>query len=260
MSSTAGAYGADFYAYQQAGSRSSADVIVPAVRDLVRPASVIDVGCGVGTWLSAFARGGVADFLGLDGDYVPRKDLQIPADRFRETDLSQPFAVPRVFDLALSLEVAEHLPPASAPGFIASLTRLAPAVLFSAAVPHQGGWHHVNEQWPQYWAELFAREHFHPLDCFRERFWTAANVRWWYAQNTVLFLRDDHPLWQTHARPTEPLRALVHPENYLLRVADLAEATRRRTTRETLRRIAVDVASLPTRALDALRGRNHNQS
>jgi SAM-dependent methyltransferase len=252
--STVGTYGADFYAYQQAGSLSSADVIVPAVCDLVRPSSVIDVGCGVGTWLSAFARGGVGDFLGLDGDYVPRKDLQIPADRFRETDLSQPFALPRVFDLAVSLEVAEHLPPPSARGFIASLTRLAPAVLFSAAVPHQGGWHHVNEQWPQYWAELFAQERFFPLDCFRERFWTATNVRWWYAQNVVLFLRDDHQLWQTHARSSAPLRALVHPENYLLRVADLAEATRRRTTRETLRRIAVDVASLPKRALDVFRG------
>ncbi len=250
---TAGAYGADFYAYQQAGSLSSAGVIVPAVCELVRPASVIDVGCGVGTWLSAFARCGVADILGLDGDYVPRSDLQIPVERFRETDLSQPFTTPRVFDLAVSLEVAEHLPPASARGFVASLTRLAPAVLFSAAVPHQGGWHHVNEQWPQYWADLFAQERFLPLDCFRERFWTAANVRWWYAQNIVLFLRDDHPLWHAHSQSTAPLRALVHPENYLRRVADLEDATRRRTTRETLRRIAVDVASLPRRALDAIR-------
>src|SRR5262245_1418025 len=100
--STAGAYGADFYANQQAGSLSSANVIWPAVCDLVRPSSVIDVGCGVGTWLAAFARGGVGDFLGLDGDYVPRGDLHIPADRFRETDLSQPFTIPRVFDLAVS--------------------------------------------------------------------------------------------------------------------------------------------------------------
>jgi SAM-dependent methyltransferase len=252
--STVSAYGADFYAYQQAGSLSSAGVIVPAVCDLVRPSSVIDVGCGVGTWLSMFARSGVADLLGLDGGYVPRSDLQIPVERFRETDLSQPFAVPRVFDLAVSLEVAEHLPPASAQGFITSLTRLSPAVLFSAAVPHQGGWHHVNEQWPQYWAELFAHERFYPLDCLRERFWTTANVRWWYAQNIVFFLRDDHPLWRTHARAAAPLRALVHPENYLRRIADLEEATRRRTMRETLRRIAFDVASLPRRAVGMLRG------
>src|SRR5262245_3511460 len=159
----------------------------------------------------------------------------IAAERFRETDLSRPFALPRTFDLAVSLEVAEHLPAAAATGFVQSLAKLAPAVLFSAAVPHQGGWQHVNEQWPQYWADLFARDRFFAVDCLRERFWTVADVRWWYAQNMILFLRDDHPLWRTYAKPQGALRALVHPENYLRRVAELEDATRRRTTKETLR-------------------------
>ena len=65
--------------------------------------------------------------------------------------------------------------------FVASLIA-AVAVLFSAAVPHQGGWNHLNEQWPQYWAEIFARRRFFPVDCLRERFWNRPNVRWWYAQ------------------------------------------------------------------------------
>ena len=247
--SSSGGYGEAFYAYQKSGSRSSADEVVPVVYDIVRPTSVVDIGCGVGTWLAAFARAGVSESLGLDGDHVPRGELMIPLERFQPTDLSRPFDLSRTFDLAISLEVAEHLPSSSADGFIRSLTNLAPVVLFSAAVPHQGGWQHLNEQWPEYWAERFARHRFFPVDCVRERFWTSPNVRWWYAQNMILFVRDDQPLWRNYPRATGPIRALVHPENYLNRVADLHEATRRRTTKEVLRRIAADILSLPKRLL-----------
>jgi SAM-dependent methyltransferase len=176
----------------------------------------------------------------------------IPQERFQPIDLREPFEVPRTFDLAVSLEVAEHLPASSADGFVESLTRLAPAVLFSAAVPHQGGWNHLNEQWPQYWAEIFARRRFFPLDCLRERFWDRSSVRWWYAQNMVLYLADDHSLWRRHPRSDAPLRALVHPENYLLRVAEARTSTQRWTKKETLMRIAAKVGRLAGRAAHAL--------
>jgi len=249
--STASPYGHAFFAYQKSGSQSSADEIVPAVYDIVRPSSVVDVGCGVGGWLAAFGRAGVDTLLGLDGDHVPRAELLVPEDRFMAVDLRRPFNAPRTFDLAMSLEVAEHLPEESADSFVESLTKLAPTILFSAAVPHQGGWHHVNEQWPQYWADLFAQRNFWPVDCLRDRFWTNPRVRWWYAQNTVLYIAANSPLWQTCASFDRPLRALVHPENYLRRVADTEEATRARTAKETLVRIASDVAGLPSRALHA---------
>jgi SAM-dependent methyltransferase len=245
-------YGEAFYAYQKQGSRSSADVVVPVVLDLVRPFSVIDVGCGVGAWLAAITRSGVVDVLGLDGEHVPLSQLIIPRDQFRAVDLGEPFHIDRRFDLAMSMEVAEHLAPASAAAFIRSLARLAPAVLFSAAVPHQGGWNHLNEQWPEYWAELFAASNFHPVDCLRERFWNDSNVRWWYAQNMILYLADDHWLWGTYRPSPRPLRALVHPQNYMLRVAETQEATRRRTTEETLTRVTYDLATLLRRAVEAV--------
>jgi SAM-dependent methyltransferase len=248
-------YDEAFYAYQKHGSRSSADVVVPAIVDLVHPFSVVDVGCGVGSWLAAMTRAGVADVFGLDGDHVPASDLMIPLDRFRAVDLSEPFDIDRRFDLAISMEVAEHLPAASAAVFIRSLTRLAPAILFSAAVPHQGGRNHLNEQWPEYWAELFAASNFRAVDCLRERFWNDSNVRWWYAQNMFLYLAADHWLWGTYRPSPRPLRALVHPQNYMLRVAEIHEATRRRTTEETLTRIAYDVASLLRRGVEAARRR-----
>jgi hypothetical protein len=70
---------------------------------------------------------------------------------------------------------------------VEALTELGPAVLFSAAIPLQEGVHHLNEQWPEYWANLFLRRNYFALDVMRPRIWFDAEVQWWYRQNTVLF-------------------------------------------------------------------------
>ncbi len=183
-------YDAAFYAQQADESLRSARAVVPLVLDLVRPASVLDVGCGVGTWLRAFAENGVTDFLGLDGDYVNRADLRIPAERFRAADLTAPPDLGRRFDLAACLEVAEHLPETAAPGLVGLLTTAAPVVLFSAAAPGQGGTNHINERWPAFWRGLFAARGFVRLDPFRPRIWRDRRVNWWYQQNLFLYARE----------------------------------------------------------------------
>ncbi len=212
-------YDEAFYDEIQAGSSRSAAVILPLVFEWIRPASVVDVGCGVGTWLGVAEQLGAHDVLGLDGDYVDRSRLAIQPQRFRAADLSRPFAVGRSFDLAMSLEVAEHLGSESAAGFVELLASLAPAVLFSAAAPRQGGKDHRNEQWPTYWAELFAN---HGLDCYdplRPLLWSDARVEVWYRQNVLLFLRPSHPAAAhpcvRHHRTLRPMDAM-HPDLYLV--------------------------------------------
>jgi SAM-dependent methyltransferase len=213
-------YTADFFAGLRSGAERSAQVIVPLVVNLLHPRSVVDVGCGEGTWLAGFRRLGVEDLLGIDGDYVERDRLQIPHENFQAADLSRPLAVPRTFDLAVSLEVAEHLPQECAALFVESLTRLAPVVLFSAAIPFQGGNHHVNEQWPDKWAELFKRHDYLPVDFIRKRVWKNEAVEWWYTQNTLLFaqdkLLDTNALLKSEFERTnlDQLR-VVHPRQFL---------------------------------------------
>lgn len=73
----------------------------------------------------------------------------------------------RSFDLACALEVAEHLPADVANQFVALLVNAAPVEVFSAAIPRQGGKGHVNEQWPTYWASLFANHGYMAVDCIR---------------------------------------------------------------------------------------------
>ena len=152
-------------------SLGSARRIVPYVAGLVAPTSVIDVGCGDGAWLAAFLEAGVEDVLGIDRPRGETDRLLVPPHRFAARDLATSVGVDRTFDLAICLEVAEHLPVTRAASFVAELARLAPVVLFSAAIPFQQGEGHVNEQWPMFWADLFARHDLVPVDCIRARFW-----------------------------------------------------------------------------------------
>jgi 2-polyprenyl-3-methyl-5-hydroxy-6-metoxy-1,4-benzoquinol methylase len=105
-----GFYDSDYYHQIQDGSWRSAKVVIPILLARFSIKSVVDVGCGTGGWLSEFARAGISDYLGIDGDYVPRKLLKIPESCFRAVDLATMTDVGRRFDMALSLEVAEYLP------------------------------------------------------------------------------------------------------------------------------------------------------
>ncbi|HEX7126055.1 MAG TPA: class I SAM-dependent methyltransferase [Thermodesulfobacteriota bacterium] len=209
-----------FYGDQRERSRESAREVVPLLMRLVRPRSVVDVGCGVGTWLSVFRDHGVSDTLGIDGDYVDTRLLEIPEASFRRHDLTTPFRLDRQFDLVLSLEVAEHIPPAHAETFLATLARLGPCICFSAAIPRQGGTGHVNERWQDYWAEQFRQRGYVAIDGVRERVWRNPRVATWYAQNTLLYVREDRLAeYPALARERErggalPL-AVVHPRRYL---------------------------------------------
>jgi SAM-dependent methyltransferase len=183
------------------------------VYDAIRPMSVVDLGCGTGSWLAVFHEMGVRELLGIDAPHLDLSQLEIPRAQFVAHDLSAPLELDRQFDLALSLEVGEHLVPERAELLITELTALAPVVLFSAAVPGQGGTGHRNEQWPEYWAARFGDRGFRPYDFLRARLWRDDRVRYFYAQNVVLYVRgadaDRFPLLPA-ADPYLPL-SLVHP-------------------------------------------------
>jgi hypothetical protein len=158
-------------------------------------------------WLTVFEQHGVTRTLGLDTGHVDPASLVTDPARFLACDLTDPPALDRRFDLALCLEVAEHLPPASAEGLVAFLTGLSDVVLFSAAVPGQGGQRHLNEQWPGYWQDKFGARGFRCHDTLRYRLWERDAVEWWYRQNLLLFLREGVAADLPGTRPL----ALVHP-------------------------------------------------
>jgi len=192
---------------------------------------VVDVGCGIGTWLSVFQQHGVSDVLGLDGKYVESR-LEIPLESFQPWDLEHPISVARCFDLAVCLEVAEHISVARADTFIDDLVHLAPIVLFSAAAPLQGGVGHVNEQWPTYWVQKFAARGLSVVDAIRPAVWDNDRVAMWYAQNCLIFATQEalalHAILDARKRPTNLHQLnLIHPSLFLYHRLGLEEPTSR---------------------------------
>jgi SAM-dependent methyltransferase len=167
----------------------SALEVVPILVDLFKPKSVVDIGCGLGDWLSTFQKNGVEKILGVDGNWVNKNNLYIKEDHFLEQNLTIPLRLNQKFDLAMSLEVAEHLPESAADTFIETLTNLSDNIVFSAAVPNQGGQNHINEQWHTYWIEKFEQKGFYCHDIIRPLIWDNEKVEWWYKQNILHFTK-----------------------------------------------------------------------
>lgn len=183
----ASGYDDRYFNQRSAAALESARVVVPILVHLTAPRSVLDVGCARGEWLSVFREHGIEQIKGLDGEYLDQSKLLIPTDRFRAVDLLKPFVTDESWDLAVCLEVAEHLSPTRAAGLVKDLTKAAPLILFSAAIPGQSGSLHLNEQWPEYWRSLFGEHNYVRLDVIRPLIWQDPRVNWWYQQNVYLF-------------------------------------------------------------------------
>lgn len=134
----------------------AADTMADSLIGNLSPASVIDVGCGSGALLAALAKRQV-DVFGLEYstdalNMCSQKGVPVERCDLRKSD----YQSDRHYDLAVSLEVAEHLPHGSAEAYVRLLCSLAPVVVITAAPPGQGGNGHINEQPREYWIALFS--------------------------------------------------------------------------------------------------------
>ncbi len=211
------AYDFEFYDQRELNMSRSASIVVPLICDLLSPESVVDFGCGEGGWLAEFQNAGVKSILGLDGDYIDISRLRISKDFFKAIDLSKSVTIEKKFSLAMSLEVAEHLPESSAEGFVYALTTVSDAVIFSAAIPFQGGTNHINLQWQQFWCDLFLKRGYRMLDVIRPQIWGNENVSFWYRQNMMLFVTEGYLMKNPRLsaianKPTKSLISVVDPE------------------------------------------------
>lgn len=170
---------------------TAAEEFLHIIQRHVQPQSVVDVGCGLGTWLKVFEESGLKNILGIDGNYIEKSNLKISEKNFLLHDLSTPLNYNRRFDLAICLEVAEHLPESASEIIIDTLTGLADTILFSAALPNQGGQNHINEQSFSYWVQKFNKKGYIVKDIFRNEIWLNEKIDWWYKQNMFLIIKSD---------------------------------------------------------------------
>lgn len=186
-----------------------------------------------------------AEVYGIDGDYVDRSQLFIDEENFYPLNLESRIVAEGRFDLAESLEVAEHLSPARADSFVEDLTKLSDVILFSAAIPSQGGTNHVNEQWQSYWAEKFLRFGYVAVDCIRPKIWQNVNVWAHYCQNIFIYVKSSElyrypelqEFYLKHRDAT--IFDAVHPEMWIGRLSNFQNAyTQLRNAYEVLRQRA----------------------
>lgn len=182
-------------AYQHRSYQHELDqpnMIVPHILELFRPASVLDIGCGFGHWLKVFKNYGTREVLGVDGDYVlpEHRSKFLESGEFLPYDLTKELNLNRRFDLVLSLEVAEHIPESSADAFVKTLVNHGDLIVFSAAIPFQGGQNHLNEKSLSYWVSKFEAHGYHFYDPFRQKIWDIKELFFWYKQNMVLFSKN----------------------------------------------------------------------
>ncbi|WP_439697075.1 class I SAM-dependent methyltransferase [Mucilaginibacter sp. AW1-7] len=190
---------------------AAAAEVLPYLFQLLKPHSVADIGCGTGSWLKVARDLGAKKIRGIDGIHVDRDMLCIPEDAFVQHNLTFPIQADMKYDLAICLEVAEHLPEKNADQIVSVLTDFSDIILFSAGIPGQGGQFHINEQWPAYWQAKFKDHDFLAVDNLRPVFWNNPRVDWWYRQNMLLYVKKDL-IPQLGFQATAAVPAYVHPE------------------------------------------------
>lgn len=199
----------------------AASVLVPFVINLTNPKSVLDIGCGTGTWLKIFEQNGIYDIYGLDGEYVDISKLCISTSKFASVDLRSSIDLKRKFDVLLCLEVAEHIEENYAVELINTLERHGDTIIFSAAIPSQGGQNHVNEQQPEYWSLKFESFGYKFIDVIRPSFWQNTDIDWWYRQNIFVVTRDKALLEKYSNYIGNNM--YIHPELYNSKVKKIEE-------------------------------------
>ena len=195
---------------------SSANQILKILFQYYHPNKIIDVGCGSGSWLRVAQELGAESITGIDGLWLKKEMLLSNKIELISHDLEIPFPDLGIYDLVISLEVAEHLTKNRAESFIKDLCNLSKVILFSAAIPGQGGDHHINEQWQSYWNGLFRDNNYLCFDIIRHKVWEKKQVKPWYKQNCLVYVHKALlPIFNESDQSKFPLD-IVHKEIFSL--------------------------------------------
>jgi len=203
-------YNKEFYEKRHSRTIYAANTILHNIRNFINFESVVDFGCGVGTWLYSAEKLGASETLGFEGKWLDTS-LYKASGTIKLLNLSEDINLKHRYDLAISLEVAEHLNESHSESFVNTLCNASDNVLFSAAIRGQGGKGHLNEKMQSYWVELFKKNGYECNDIIRPNIWNDTKIDFWYKQNTFLFTKNK----KLNADGLMPID-IVHPEQFLI--------------------------------------------
>lgn len=167
-----------------------ADRLASYLISTYQPKSVVDFGCANGLYLEPFYNTGNIHVLGLDYSAEAVKMAKIP--NIVLTDLRQPYNTVSKFDLALCIEVLEHIEEEYADIVVENIINSSDIVIISPATIGQGGVGHVNLQYKKYWKEKFEKEGFQYMEKETKKlvdFMKSGYHMGWLVNNVMIFWR-----------------------------------------------------------------------
>jgi hypothetical protein len=225
-------YTKTYYKLRERGSSAGAELVLPLLFDRIHITSMVDVGCGTGTWLRAARRLGASRLLGIENPWAGRHQVDDSQIEIRWHNLEERLDISETFDLCVCLEVAEHLSPSRGETFVDDLCHTSKRILFGAAVPGQRGRHHVNERWQSFWTSLFKARAYVAMDAIRPSIWSVDDIPYWYRQNTLIYVHESQYLADlAELQPLtnqSPILDVVHPDllTQVLECPDVKTAVR----------------------------------
>jgi len=175
-------YDKEFYKRNYKFQKALADNLAEWIAEKYKPKSIVDFGCGCGFFSGTIAKLTGGEAIGFNGDIPENKEIDIYQD-----DLSKNITGTELYDLVISLEVAEHIREDCADIFINNLINHGDRILFSAATPGQGGENHINEQPHEYWHKKFEDRGYKCFDIIRPLLKDKKEVPFWYRNNIFLY-------------------------------------------------------------------------
>ncbi len=186
-------YKPKFYASVTLRAQTTAEIVTELISSTFTISSFIDIGCGDGLWSRKMLekcdnkiKGYAIDLPGVR----PKELQQVASDiQFIELNLnSNPYIPERQFDLAFCTEVLEHLEEHAALLLLNSIAANCDLLVFSAAVPGQGGTGHINEHPQEYWDSQLQKRGFRPFDVIRPAI-IELEVPSYYKNNLILYVQ-----------------------------------------------------------------------
>ena len=171
-----------------------AEKLAELVIKYFNPKSIVDVGCGNAEFLSEFKKKDIA-IKGYEGSRHALENSLVDRKFVEQFDLRQRIKPQQRYDLALCLEVAEHIEESFSQNLVDNLTDLSDSIIFTAASPGQGGQFHINEQKPEFWIDIFNAQNFiYDREATKKikAEMKKEEILWWYHENLMVFKKSQN--------------------------------------------------------------------
>lgn len=153
--------------------------------------SVVDIGCGMAAFSKVFQESGVEKVTLIDHPNFKASNCLVKQEfQFIPCNLDKEIPENLSADLLICTEVLEHITKKRSLQVLDFITSCSDIIIFSAAIPRQGGLGHINEQRHEFWIKEFKKREFDYADLFKTKIINDESIFYWLRQNIFIFFKN----------------------------------------------------------------------